>query len=125
MGPQNSLRELLNAMNERDVRHIPIVEHGELVGMVSDRDLRLYLGEIFTDLSEHSSQRVRLETPARDIMQEKPISVSPTADGSEMVELLLENKIGALLVVEPGLGALRGIVSYEDILQAVADELAI
>ena len=116
--------EACDLMFERDIRHIPIVKDGTVVGIISDRDIRCYLAELFRDTLQGSETEEKKGTPLRDIMQAKPISVLPDADMQDVIESLLEWKVGAVLVCEPQ-DKLRGIVSYEDILEVVRDLVAL
>jgi acetoin utilization protein AcuB len=118
--PQASLRDVSDLMRDRDIRHIPIVEGGRIVGIVSDRDMRLYVADLFESQGETSIEAARKTLTIRDVMQSKPVQVDPSADVSEVVDLLLEFRIGAVLVSDTQ-GALRGIVSYEDVLRAYRD----
>ena len=56
-------------------------------------------------------------------MSPDPVSVLPEATLGEVVELLIEGRIGAVPVVEPGSLRVVGIVSYVDVLRAVQDLL--
>jgi acetoin utilization protein AcuB len=107
-------------MRDRDIRHIPIVEGGRIVGIVSDRDMRLYVADLFESQGETSIEAARKTLTIRNVMQSKPVQIDPSADVSEVVDLLLEFRIGAVLVSDTQ-GALRGIVSYEDVLRAYRD----
>lgn len=118
--PQASLRDVAELMRERDVRHIPVVENGRIVGIVSDRDMRLYVADLFQSQGETEVESTRRALTIRNIMQSKPLYVDPSADVDEVVDLLLEYRIGAVLVSDSQ-GTLRGIVSYEDILRAYRD----
>jgi len=118
--PQSSLRDVAELMRERDVRHVPILESGKIVGIVSDRDIRLYVADLFQSQGETEIEANRRALTIRNIMQTKPLQVDPSADVDEVVDLLLEYRIGAVLVSDSE-GTLRGIVSYEDILRAYRD----
>lgn len=100
-------REALRALDEWDVRHIPVLdERQELVGMLSDRDLlRL--------------DREELSRPVSEVMSADVLSVSPSADLEEIIDLMTENKVGAVPVVDADL-QLAGIVSYVDVLREAA-----
>lgn len=118
--PQASLRDVADLMRDRDIRHVPIVESGKVVGIVSDRDIRLYVADLFQSQGEPPLEASRKALTLRNIMQSKPVQVDPSADVDEVVDLLLEYRIGAVLVSDTQ-GTLRGIVSYEDVLRAYRD----
>jgi acetoin utilization protein AcuB len=56
-------------------------------------------------------------------MQNKPLTVDPSADLVDVIDLMIENKVGALIVSDE-LGQLKGIVSYEDILKVAREQWA-
>jgi len=117
----SSIRAVIRKLFELDVRHLPIVDDGQMVGIVSDRDLRevtsRLLAEGVTDLSGI------LNAPVADIMSADVVSIDPESDLAEAADLMIERRIGALPVVAPGTDRLVGIISYVDILRAVRDEL--
>lgn len=118
-----TIAEALALMRDLDIRHLPVVEHEALVGMLSDRDLAyLDVGASLTDVGATRLRR-ELSTPVVKAMSSDVIYVEPETDVSEIVALLLEHKIGAVPVVRPDTRAVVGIVSYIDVLRAVQDAL--
>ena len=108
-----SIRHAIGVMQEFDIRHLPVLDGGELVGIISDRDLRgVILGSDGTVGN--------LDAKVSQIMQTNPITVDQDADTSEAIELIVENKIGALPVVDAHNGKLKGILSYIDILRVIS-----
>jgi acetoin utilization protein AcuB len=107
-------------MHEKNIRHLPVVAHNEVVGLLSDRDLRSYLQEVYRSSQETKEGIRRKSLVISDVMYVKPITIDPGTDLSDAIDLMLENKIGALVVTDT-LNQLRGIVSYEDILRNVRD----
>jgi acetoin utilization protein AcuB len=122
MPPETPLMEAAELMNEHNIRHLPVVAHNEVVGMLTERDLRSYLEEVYRESTETPTGVRRKFLAVSDVMQNKPITVDPSADLPSVIDLMLENKIGAIIVTDT-LNQLRGIVSYEDILRTVRDEL--
>ncbi len=118
-----TVREALLKLTEMDIRHLPIVEEGQLVGMISDRDLREVVVPMVSDL-ELAAATVdsRFERPVSELMTGDVISVHPETDISEVIEMMIDHRVGAMPVVEPSTLALVGIISYIDILRE-AEEL--
>lgn len=118
-----TIAEALALMRDLDIRHVPVVEHGALVGMLSDRDLA-YL-DVGASLTDAGATRLRreLSIPVVKAMSSDVIYVEPETDVSEVVTLLIDHKIGAIPVVHPDTRAVVGIVSYIDVLRAVQDAL--
>jgi acetoin utilization protein AcuB len=114
-----TVRRAAELLQTLDIRHLPVVdEGGNLVGMLSDRDLRsvsipFVLGDEYV-----GTVRAALDARVATIMNSDVLSVDEEADAAEVVDLMLDNKIGAVPVLD-GDGALVGIVSYMDVLRAL------
>jgi acetoin utilization protein AcuB len=116
-----SVAEALGLLYELDVRHLPVVRGSELVGIVSDRDLRG-----FTAPAEDEAIEAIENARAANIgnfMNTDPIRVDPETNVKEIVELMLMHRVGALPVCDLDTGDLLGIVSYVDVLRAVQESL--
>ncbi len=121
---RDSIRKVLETLAEADVRHLPVVEDGSLVGIVSDRDLREVVPSAL-DVVERPLESARmLARPVSELMSSDVISVTPADDLVEAIDLMIEHRIGAVPVVENGSAELVGIVSYVDALRAARDALA-
>ena len=121
--PQASVAEAWDVMRELAVRHVPVVEDGALVGMLSDRDLaQVDLARVLR-VGGADALREELETPIVEVMSTDVISVEPETDVGDVIGLLIEHKVGALPVVEPGTREVLGIISYVDVLRALQELL--
>jgi len=121
--PQASIAEAWDLMRELAVRHVPVVEDGVLVGMLSDRDLAQVDIALVLRAEGADALREELKTPIVEVMTSDVISVEPETEMGEVIGLLLEHKIGALPVVEAGTREVLGIISYVDVLRALQDLL--
>ena len=119
VAPDATVAEAWDLMRESEIRHVPVVDHGALVGMVSDRDLaRFDIGRVL--MAEGAEAlRHQLATPVVKVMSSDVITVGPETGLAEIIELLIEHRIGAVPVVRPDTREVVGIVSYVDVLQAV------
>jgi len=97
-------------MQKGGFRRIPVVSDGQLVGMITDRDLR-----------EHAGYLDRTEVKAA--MSKKLVTVTPATTVEAAAQLLLKQKIGGLPVVEKG--RLVGMITTSDILQAFLDVMGV
>jgi len=124
LGIGSSLMDAAGIMHEHNIRHLPVVERNEVVGILSERDLRGFLEELYESSQETAEGIRRNNISIRDVMQVKPLAVDPSADIVDVIDLMLENKVGAIVVADE-LGQLRGIISYEDILKVAREKLAV
>lgn len=110
--PDASLREAVLRMNDHNVRHLPVVEDGRLVGMLSERDVRLHIIPVGTT---SRTDFLRLEEPVSRVMTPFPIVVTPDLTLEQLLDVFLEEKVGAVPVVSEDRDLL-GIVGYLDLL---------
>ncbi len=109
--PTTSVEESYGYMKEYRIRHLPVVDrHGDLVGIVSDRDVRQALVTPSSDNDQASS-----EVTVGEIMTEKLFTVTPDTDIAEAASLIYFQKIGGLPVVDDE-GKLVGIITAIDLL---------
>ena len=118
VGPEATVREVMDLMLDKDIRHVPVVERGELVGMISDRDVRQLS---FSALVEGGAGQLRV--PVSTLMSGDPISVGEESSSGELIDVMLDQKVGAVPVVDEADGRLVGIVSYMDVLKYARDAL--
>ncbi|HEX5960567.1 MAG TPA: CBS domain-containing protein [Rhodanobacteraceae bacterium] len=108
-----SIDEMFKLMEKHGVRHLPIVRDGGVVGVVSERDLRV---------ARSLSAERRNQVAARDIMATDPVSVLADAPLDEVAFNMSERKIGSVLVYEEG-GVYLGIFTVTDALNALIETL--
>jgi acetoin utilization protein AcuB len=125
VSPETTVAEVWDLMRQLAVRHMPVVDRGALVGMVSDRDLAHFdMARVLTTEGAEGLRR-ELGTPVVKVMSADVVDVNPDAELGDVVDLLVENRIGAVPVVRPETQELVGIVSYIDVLEAVRDVLEV
>src|SRR5262245_38507519 len=123
VSPDASVAEVWDLMREHSIRHIPVLDRGALVGMLSDRDLAHFDMARLLNVEGADALRRALARRVSKVMSSGVVDVSPDAELGEVIDLLVENRIGAVPVVRPESQELVGIVSYIDVLQAVRDLL--
>jgi acetoin utilization protein AcuB len=112
-----TVKDAMQILQSMDIRHLPVVnEQDELIGMVSDRDLRSLSIPRSLDERWLGELRVALREKISSVMTADVLSVDVEADATEIIELMLEHKIGAVPVTDAD-GSLVGIVSYIDVLR--------
>jgi CBS domain-containing protein len=115
LGPEDTLRDAVNAVQRNRIRHIPIVEGERLVGMVTDRDIKRVTPSLHGGISQDEFNRTLDELTLGHVMTRDPLSVHPQTSIKDAVALLIDRKYGALPVVEGE--TLVGIVSDIDFLR--------
>jgi acetoin utilization protein AcuB len=122
--PQARIADVWDLMRDLDIRHVPVLDCGVLVGMVSDRDIaHLDLTAVRT-LDGAAALRDELATPVIKVMSSDVIAVETESELEDVIALLIEHKIGALPVVRPDTRELVGILSYIDVLRTYQTSLA-
>ena len=106
IGPQDMLATAQEKMTTGRFRRLPVVEDGELIGILTDRDVIRYVG-------------VEERTKVRAAMTETPLTISPDTSIEEATQLMLKHQIGGVPVVDDG--KLIGILTTSDILLAFLD----
>lgn len=101
--PKGLLSAARDAMTAGKFRRVPVVQDGVLVGILTDRDLRQYVGV---------EERTRIEAA----MIETPLTIPPTMTVEEATRLMLKHHISGLPVLENG--QLVGIITTSDVLRA-------
>lgn len=117
-----SLGEALELFVERGIRHLPVVRQGEIVGILSDRDLSGLGISLAATVEEIERTSARMSVDVSRLMNADVITVDRTATLSDMVDIILNEKVGALPVIDSDTNELVGIVSYVDILHAFKDQ---
>ena len=115
--PENSVATAIRLMRKDNLRRLPVVEDGELVGMVTSGDLRRITGlsSILNDQSQDNFLWYHI--PIANVMSKNPITLSPDAPVSEAARLIVEYKIGGLPVLDDD--ELVGIITATDLLQCL------
>ena len=110
-----SAREIVVA---RRIRHLPVCDDGQLVGIVTDRDIRMALPSAAAKLSVWEARHMLDILGVADVMTRSVITITEYAPIAEAVRLMVAHRIGALPVTREG--RLVGILSETDLLGAFA-----
>ena len=114
--PETPVTEARGLMARERIRHLLVSDNQQLLGIVTDRDIRLNLPSQATSLSVWEINHLLATLTVRRVMTASVITVGPDRQAHEAARLMLEHKIGALPVVDGG--RLIGIVTETDLLRA-------
>jgi len=96
------------------IRHLPVVDGGRLVGIVSERDLfRSSLAQAL-GYGTKTTREIMKTLSIKDVMVPEVVTIAPDAEACEAVQLMLDKKIGCVPVVDNH--RLVGLITETDIL---------
>lgn len=115
--PGTRLPVIKRLLLDRKIRHLPVVDAGELIGIISLGDVRNAFPSDTAIMSNHDMGDQLDKITAADILRIDVVTVAAEAPLAEAVELLLQNQVGCLPVMDAD--RMIGIVSASDILRAL------
>jgi len=115
----DTLRVAIDLLRRRNCRQLPVVDEGQLVGIVTDRDVRLALNSPFI-MRERKEDEVLLDRVlVAECMTPDPVCLSPNASVLDAARLIRDRKFGGVPIVDEG--ELVGIVTETDLLRCFID----
>lgn len=106
------LSQAIDIMQQHEIRHLPVLEAGKLVGVITERDI--YKLERFRHLGNHFT--------VEDAMSDDVYTVSPEQPVDQTVETMAGDKLGSVVVMNRE-GKVEGIFTTMDGMQVLADVL--
>lgn len=113
-----SMNNAVFILEENRISLLPVIEEGQLVGIISDRDLKRASPPLETVYSMDEFVNFITEIKVRDLMTAHPITLTPDNTIQEAALLLIERRISGLPVVT-GTRKLVGIITRTDLLEAL------
>jgi acetoin utilization protein AcuB len=110
-----SLMRATRIMKENNIRKLPVVSHGKLLGIITDRDVKEASPSKTTSLDIHELYYLLSEMKVKDVMTKNPITMKMTDSLEKAALIMLENKISGIPVLNDS-GHLSGILSETDVL---------
>jgi acetoin utilization protein AcuB len=114
--PDDSLRTAWRKMNEHHVRQLPVVDGAKLVGILTDRDIRLHVVYLEDRLESTDSYNEALEALVEGVMTDEVKVLRPEQTVEDAIHLFISEKFGGAPVVDAA-HHLVGIVTYIDLLE--------
>ena len=110
-------------MRENNIRRLPVVEKGKLVGIITHHDLLEAAPSPATSLSVHELNYLLSKMKVKEIMKKNPVTLTPDTPFEEALRMGQEKKIGSFPVVENG--KLVGIATESDIVRFLTRALGV
>jgi len=123
VGPDLPVLDARYLMMSERIRHLIVMDGAALVGIVTDRDIRLSLPAHAPSLSVWEMAYLLARLTVGQVMSRTVIQVDPAREAREAARLLLDHKIGALPVVDDGY--VIGILTESDFVRAFVENAAI
>lgn len=99
IGPEMSIHDALSLFKKEHIRRAPVIKDGELLGIVSDKDLLNASPSPVTSLSVWEIQYLLSKLTVKEVMTPKVITVTEDTPTEEAARIMADNKIGGLPVV--------------------------
>lgn len=123
LSPDQTLLKAMNIIQRKGIRHLPVVQGGKVVGMVTELDVRRAGASDSTSLSVFELNYLLDQVKVSSFMTKKVITVSPDEPIEAAAKMIYDHKIGALPVVDQN--QLVGIITNSDILETFVEVLGI
>lgn len=114
--PDTPITEALNLMKSKNIRRLPVVKNGKLVGIVSDKDLLHASPSQATSLSIWEMNYLLSKITIEKVMTTEVLTVSEDTPIEEAARIMADNKIGGLPVVRNG--EVVGMITETDLFKA-------
>jgi len=114
----DSMQHAMNLMKEHKIRMLPVLKKDELVGVVSDTDLKRASASDATTLDAHELLYLISKIKIKDIMTKNPVTVPLDHTIEETAELLMSRKISGAPVVDEE-GTVVGIITRDDLFKVL------
>ncbi len=122
IGPETTVPAAIELMKQQNIRHLPVVENGRLVGMISRGDLREASITASINADQYELHFMLNKLTVAKLMSRRVYTVTPDAFVVHAAELMTDNKIAGLPVVDER-GGVVGIVTESDLLRMLVTKL--
>lgn len=113
IGSDQTLESAQKVMRELRVRHLPVLKGGDLIGMLTDRDINLVLS-----FESPTAAKMKVE----EACSERPYTTSPNSPLDQVVAHMAEKKLGSAIITDNG--KVVGIFTDVDAMRALAELLS-
>jgi len=114
----DSMLDATKILKEHNIRHLPVLEKGKLVGIITDRDLKRASPSDATSLEAHELLYLIANIKVREIMTKNPITVPYNFTIEEAAQILLQARISGMPVVDKQ-GDVIGTITQTDLFKVL------
>ncbi|WP_445768745.1 CBS domain-containing protein [Rheinheimera sp.] len=118
VSPDDSLAVVKQIFDHVKFHHVLVVEHGILLGVLSDRDLFKALSPHIGTAAETPRDLATLNKKVHQVMRRKPVSLQPQAKVMDAIHLFNSEGVSCIPVVDSN-NRPQGIISWRDIIRAL------
>jgi len=114
----NSMEDASKQIKEHDIRGLPVMKNGKLVGVVTNGDIKRASASDATTLEIHELIFLLSKIKIKDIMTKDPVVIPVDNTVEEAAEVLLENKLSGAPVVDDK-GGVVGVITQHDLFRVL------
>ncbi|RJR50110.1 MAG: CBS domain-containing protein [Desulfobacteraceae bacterium] len=115
---EDSMLDAMKLLKEKNIRRLPVLRGGRLVGIVTDRDLKKASPSEATTLEAHELLYLTAKIKVEEIMTPNPVTVPFNYTVEEAAQILLDRKISGLPVVDKD-GNVVGTITQTDMFRVL------
>ena len=114
----DSMHDAIHLLKKHDIKMLPVMKKGKLVGIVTDRDLKRASASDATTLEIHELLYLISKIKVKEVMTKNPITVPEDYTIEETAEVLLKHKISGVPVIDP-YGDIVGTITQNDVFRII------
>jgi acetoin utilization protein AcuB len=120
IAPDDSMHDAMGILKKKNISFLPVMENDELVGVITDRDIKRASASSASQLEMHELLSTLTKVKIREILTPNPITVPHDYTIEEAAEILFNNKISGLPVVDE-MNHVVGVITKNDIFRVLMD----
>ena len=117
--PDINIYKALDVMDKEGVHRLPVIENGELVGIISEKDIMKASPSGSENASIHKMAYLLSKLVVRDVISTELMTVGPSATVEEATRIMVDNEVSCLPIVQDN--HLLGIITKTDMYRLLLD----